>query len=50
MVARVVSMASKQNTDGFKAVAAKQVTEKGLAVAEVARRLEVSFHSLYQWH
>ncbi|MFV1848833.1 transposase, partial [Stenotrophomonas maltophilia] len=42
-------MASKQYTDEFKAEAVKQVTERGFAVAEVAKRLGVSSHSLYQW-
>ena len=42
-------MASKQYTDEFKAEAVKQVAERGFAVAEVAKRLGVSSHSLYQW-
>lgn len=42
-------MTSKQYTDEFKAEAVKQVTERGFAVAEVAMRLGVSSHSLYQW-
>lgn len=42
-------MASKQYTDEFKAEAVKQVTERGFAVAEVAKRLGVSSYSLYQW-
>ena len=33
----------------FKVEAVKQVTERGYPVAEVARRLGVSTHSLYQW-
>nr|KAJ9622941.1 hypothetical protein H2204_011421 [Knufia peltigerae] len=33
-------MASKQYTDEFKAEAVKQVTERGFAVAEVAKRSE----------
>lgn len=49
MEAREVSVASKQYTDEFKAEAVKQVTERGFAVAEVAKRLGVSSHSLYQW-
>ena len=49
MVTREVSMTSKQYTDEFKAEAVKQVTERGFAVAEVAMRLGVSSHSLYQW-
>ena len=42
-------MASKQYTDEFKAEAVKQVTQTGFAVAEVAKRLGGSSHSLYQW-
>ncbi|HDS1225720.1 TPA: IS3 family transposase [Stenotrophomonas maltophilia] len=42
-------MMSKQYTAEFKAEAVKQVTERGFAVAEVAKRLGVSSHSLYQW-
>jgi transposase len=49
MEATEVSMASKQYTEEFKAEAVKQVTERGFAVAEVAKRLGVSSHSLYQW-
>ncbi len=42
-------MISKQYTDEFKAEAVKQVTERGYPVAEVAKRLGVSSHSLYEW-
>ena len=49
MEAREMSMASKQYTNEFKAEAVKQVTERGFAVAEAAKRLGVSSHSLYQW-
>ena len=42
-------MASNQYTDEFKAEAVKQVTERGFAVAEVAKRHGVSPHSVYQW-
>lgn len=45
MEAREVSMASKQYTEEFKAEAVKQVTERGFAVAEVAKRLGVSSHT-----
>ena len=48
MEARVISMATKQDTDEFKAKAVKQVTERRFAVAEVAKRLGVSSHSLHQ--
>ena len=33
----------------FKIEAAKQITERGHRVAEVASRLDVSQHSLYAW-
>lgn len=42
-------MVSKQYTDEFKAEAIKQITERGFRVAEVASRLGVSTHSLYEW-
>lgn len=42
-------MASKQYTDEFKAEAVKQAIERGFSVAEVAKRLGVSSHNLYQW-
>lgn len=42
-------MSGKRYTDEFKIEAVKQVTERGHAVAEVAGRLGVSAHSLYQW-
>jgi len=42
-------MSRQRYTDEFKAEAVKQVTERGHRVAEVAARLGVSQHSLYQW-
>ena len=42
-------MKSKRYTDEFRAEAIKQVTERGYPVAEVAQRLGVSSHSLYEW-
>jgi transposase len=42
-------MSGKRYTDEFKIEAVKQVTERGHAAAEVAARLGVSAHSLYQW-
>lgn len=48
-------MSNKRYTDEFKVEAVKQVTERGHAVVEVevevevAARLDVSAHSLYQW-
>lgn len=42
-------MSTKRFTEEFKIEAVKQITERGHAVAEVASRLGVSTHSLYQW-
>lgn len=42
-------MSSKRYPEEFKIEAVKQVTERGHAVAEVATRLGVSQHGLYQW-
>jgi transposase len=42
-------MSAKRYTEEFKVEAVKQVTKRGHPVAEVASRLGVSGHSLYQW-
>ena len=42
-------MNTQRFTPEFKEEAVKQVTERGYPVAEVASRLGVSAHSLYQW-
>ena len=42
-------MSNKRYTEEFKAEAVKQVTERGHPVAEVASRLGVTTHSMYQW-
>jgi transposase len=42
-------MSSKRYTEEFKVEAVKQVTERGHPVAEVATRLGVTTHSLYEW-
>ena len=42
-------MSGKRYPEEFKIEAVKQVTERGHAVTEVAARLGVSSHSLYQW-
>jgi transposase len=42
-------MSSKRYPEEFKIEAVKQVTEKQRSVAEVADRLGVSKHSLYEW-
>ncbi len=36
-------------TDEFKRDAVRQITERGYPVSEVAQRLCVSAHSLYEW-
>ena len=42
-------MSSKRYTPEFRAEAIKQVTERGYRVTEVARRLGVTKHTMYQW-
>jgi transposase len=42
-------MSSKRYTEEFKVEAVKQVVDRGFAVAEVAERLGVHKHSLYEW-
>ena len=42
-------MSNQRYPEEFKIEAAKQVTERGLPVAEVAARLGMSVHSLYAW-
>jgi transposase len=44
-----VSMSSKRYTDEFRAEAVKQVLDRGHTVTEVAQRLGVHKHSLYEW-
>lgn len=46
-----MSMSSQQKrfTEEFKIEAVRQITERGRRVADVAERLGVSTHSLYQW-
>lgn len=46
-----MSMSSQQKrfTEEFKIEAVRQVTKRGHRVADVAERLGVSTHSLYQW-
>jgi transposase len=39
----------KRFTEEFKLEAVKQVAERGFGVADVAKRLGVSTHSLYAW-
>jgi transposase len=42
-------MSGKRYTEEFRIEAVKQVTDRGHPVAEVASRLGVTSHSLYQW-
>ncbi|SPZ00144.1 IS3 family transposase [Pseudomonas luteola] len=42
-------MSKQHYPEEFKIEAVKQVTERGLPVAEVATRLGMSAHSLYAW-
>lgn len=42
-------MSSKRYPEEFKIEAVKQVTERGYPVSDVATRIGVSQHSLYQW-
>lgn len=42
-------MSGKRYTEEFKIEAIKQVTERGYSVTEVAGRLGVTPHSLYEW-
>jgi transposase len=42
-------MSSRRYTDEYKAEAVKQVVERGHAVVDVAARLGINKHSLYDW-
>jgi transposase len=42
-------MSNQRYPEEFKIEAVKQVTDRGLPVAEVAARLGMSMHSLYAW-
>jgi transposase len=42
-------MSNKRYPEEFKIEAVKQVTERGHAVVDVASRLGISQHSLYEW-
>ena len=42
-------MSSKRYPDEFKIEAVKQVVELGYPVAQVAKRLGITTHSLYAW-
>lgn len=49
MATTEVSMSGKRYTDEFKIEAVRQVRERGHTVVEVAGRLGITTHSLYQW-
>jgi transposase len=49
MATREVTMSSKRYTEEFKIEAVRQVVDRGYSVAEVARRLGMTTHSLYAW-
>lgn len=42
-------MSGKRYPEEFKIEAVKQVIDRGYSVADVARRLDVTTHSLYAW-
>ena len=42
-------MSYKRYPEEFKIQAVKQVTERGHAISDVAKRLDVTYKSLYAW-
>ena len=42
-------MSGKRYPEEFKIEAVKQIVDRGYPVAEVAKRLDVTTHSLYAW-
>jgi transposase len=42
-------MSGKRYPEEFKIEAVKQVVDRGYSVADVAKRLDVTTHSLYTW-
>lgn len=42
-------MSSKRYPEEFRIEAVKQVVDRGHAVADVAKRLDITTHSLYAW-
>lgn len=42
-------MSGKRYPEEFKIEAVKQVVDRGYSVSDVARRLDVTTHSLYAW-
>jgi transposase len=49
MAIREVHMSNKRYTEEFKIEAVRQVVDRGYSVAETARRLGTTTHSLYAW-
>ena len=49
MTEREMHMSGKRYPEEFKIEAVKQVVDRGYSVADVARRLDVTTHSLYAW-
>lgn len=44
-----VFMCSKQYTDEFRAEAVKQILERGFTMVDVATRISIPKHTLYDW-
>lgn len=42
-------MSSKRYPEEFRIEAVKQVVDRGHSVADVAKRLDITTHSLYAW-
>ena len=42
-------MSAKRYPEEFKIEAVKQIVDRGYSVADVAKRLDVTTHSLYAW-
>jgi transposase len=49
MAIREVHMSNKRYTEEFKIEAVRQIVDRGCSVAETARRLGTTTHSLYAW-
>ena len=49
MATAEVSMSNKQYTDEFRAEAVKQVLERGFTVVDMAARIGLPKHTLYDW-
>ena len=49
MAAGEVTMSNKRYTEEFKIEAVRQVIDRGYSIAQVAKRLGTTTHSLYAW-